>query len=179
MTCERKAYRLRKAMSRPRSSSHSSAPWSVVPRSANRCTALSSQAFHRGVIAGRLRARGAEEHAAEALDLVEVVDLRRVELGLQRVELVGLGTLADLRHLVVGLERAVDLLRVVDEVEDEGVLLARSGAVEARERLHRLHATEPFVDVHGVQQRLVEACLVPVSYTHLRAHETVLDLVCR
>src|SRR5665811_163580 len=23
------------------------------------------------------------------------------------------------------------------------------------------------------------ACLAPVSYTHLRAHETVLDLVCR
>ena len=26
---------------------------------------------------------------------------------------------------------------------------------------------------------LLEECNVPVSYTHLRAHETVLDLVCR
>ena len=30
-----------------------------------------------------------------------------------------------------------------------------------------------FVDVGGV------VSFVPVSYTHLRAHETVLDLVCR
>ena len=28
-----------------------------------------------------------------------------------------------------------------------------------------------------VRQDLIDAC--PVSYTHLRAHETVLDLVCR
>jgi len=57
-----------------------------------------------------------EEDAAEALDLVEVVDLRRIELLLKRVELVGLGTLADLGDLVGGLERAVDLFRALDEV---------------------------------------------------------------
>ena len=32
------------------------------------------------------------------------------------------------------------------------------------------------VEAHGVLRR---CALDPVSYTHLRAHETVLDLVCR
>ena len=40
-----------------------------------------------GVVAGRLARLGREEDAAEALDLVVVVDLRGVELGLQGVEL--------------------------------------------------------------------------------------------
>ena len=30
-----------------------------------------------------------------------------------------------------------------------------------------------------VQLDVIEAMIQPVSYTHLRAHETVLDLVCR
>ena len=54
----------------------------------------------------------------------------------------------------------VDLLALVDEVQDEGVLLAGRRAVEARERLHGLHAGEALVDVHRVQQGLVEAGLV-------------------
>ena len=29
------------------------------------------------------------------------------------------------------------------------------------------------------QERQFATTLIPVSYTHLRAHETVLDLVCR
>ena len=37
-------------------------------------------------------------------------------------------------------------------------------------------AVDPF---EGDEERLVHAVIVPVSYTHLRAHETVLDLVCR
>ena len=31
----------------------------------------------------------------------------------------------------------------------------------------------------GIEVRRAEAPLTAVSYTHLRAHETVLDLVCR
>ena len=31
----------------------------------------------------------------------------------------------------------------------------------------------------GVDVRAASAVAIPVSYTHLRAHETVLDLVCR
>ena len=57
--------------------------------------------------------------------------------------------------------------------------------VYKRQRLDRGHHL--IADVHG--QLLAEHALVakmpeveleaPVSYTHLRAHETVLDLVCR
>ena len=35
------------------------------------------------------------------------------------------------------------------------------------------------VDRGGAAGRLQGRCPAPVSYTHLRAHETVLDLVCR
>ena len=34
-------------------------------------------------------------------------------------------------------------------------------------------------DADEVQEPVVDMGTVPVSYTHLRAHETVLDLVCR
>ena len=50
----------------------------------------------------------------------------------------------------------------------------RSGGFEARFAggAHRLQELYPRI------RDVVEAVL-PVSYTHLRAHETVLDLVCR
>ena len=75
-----------------------------------------------------------------------------------------LGLLADGRLLVVGLERLQDLLGLVHEVEDEGVFLARMGAVEPRERLHGLDACQPLVHVHRVQKRLVEAGLVLLGH---------------
>ena len=55
-----------------------------------------------------------------------------------------------------------------------------------RDRLHaerrRRQPDHPRQRVHdfGVGDELaVHALAIPVSYTHLRAHETVLDLVCR
>ena len=33
--------------------------------------------------------------------------------------------------------------------------------------------------VNGIIGAGCAGCIIPVSYTHLRAHETVLDLVCR
>ena len=37
--------------------------------------------------------------------------------------------------------------------------------------------------IHDAEEAIIHMCsiedVVPVSYTHLRAHETVLDLVCR
>ena len=38
---------------------------------------------------------------------------------------------------------------------------------------------QALTDAHGVPGYEAEVRAVPVSYTHLRAHETVLDLVCR
>ena len=64
-----------------------------------------------------------------------------------------------LGRLVIGLERLQDLLGAVHEVEDVGRVLAGIGAVEARQRLHRLDAGEPAVDIHAAQQRLIEAGL--------------------
>mgnify|MGYP003381456070 CR=1 FL=1 len=48
----------------------------------------------------------------------------------------------------------------------------------------RVLAYEPypdqaFVSANGVELVDMDTLLAPVSYTHLRAHETVLDLVCR
>ena len=41
------------------------------------------------------------------------------------------------------------------------------------------HPVDGFLDELLVGHRLDVVALDPVSYTHLRAHETVLDLVCR
>src|SRR5665811_2410072 len=46
------------------------------------------------------------------------------------------------------------------------------------ERSVRLRPSPNTVQVE-LQRCSLLACPVPVSYTHLRAHETVLDLVCR
>ena len=35
------------------------------------------------------------------------------------------------------------------------------------------------IDIKALQLGMAGLVRVPVSYTHLRAHETVLDLVCR
>jgi hypothetical protein len=99
----------------------------------------------------------------ENVDFLPPVILAFVEPGLQRVDLVRIGRRVDLADLVEGLERRRDILRLVLEVEHEGVVLAGAGAVEARQGLHRLDAREPLVDVHGVQERLVEAGLVLVG----------------
>jgi hypothetical protein len=50
-----------------------------------------------------------------------------------------------------------DVVALIDEIEDEGVALAISLAIEAGERLHGLHAVEPLIDVHRVQERLIES----------------------
>ena len=103
------------------------------------------------------------EHLRERLDLAPVVHLRLIELVLQRLELRRVGGLRQLRLVVVGLECPEDVLGVVYEVEHEGRVFPRDHAVQARKRLYRLHAVESLVDVHRVQQRLVEPGLVLVG----------------
>ena len=50
------------------------------------------------------------------------------------------GFLAERGALVIRLERLLDIFGVIDEVEDEGVLLAWRRAIQTRERLNRLDA---------------------------------------
>ncbi len=84
----------------------------------------------------------------------------RVEVGLQVVQLVGVGLLAeDGRAVVVARTTVWIVVGVVQEVEHEGIVLLGVRAVQARERLHGLDAGERLVHIHRVQQRLVVAGL--------------------
>ena len=60
----------------------------------------------------------------------------------------------------VRLERDLDVLHGVLEVEDVGVFLARIGSVQSRKRLDRLEPSQLAVHVHGAQLGLVEPRLV-------------------
>ena len=80
-----------------------------------------------------------------------------------------------------------------DKAEAETLLIQPQGHREATGRKRDVFIVQPLVP--PVQENLVELLLMldaargasaghltvvmPVSYTHLRAHETVLDLVCR
>ena len=44
---------------------------------------------------------------------------------------------------------------------------------------HAERAARAYKDINLLGFRLLRPGGLPVSYTHLRAHETVLDLVCR
>src|SRR5664279_6082262 len=66
------------------------------------------------------------------------------------------------RNFVERLERLPYLLRLIHEVQDEGVLLASMNPIQARQRLHRLNVSQALVHIHRVEQRLVEAGLVLV-----------------
>ena len=79
-----------------------------------------------------------------------------VQLGAQVEHQVWFGRGRQLGRRVVRLERGQHLLGVVNEVQHVGRVLAGVGAVQARERLHRLDAGQAFVHVHAAQQRLVE-----------------------
>ena len=116
-----------------------------------------------GVVGRALPRARLVEHAGERFDLAPEVHLGAVRIVFQRLQPGRVGRRLHFRAVVVRLERPEDVLGVVDEVEDERRVLAGRGAVEPRERLHRLHPVEPLVDVHRAQQRLVEAGLVLVG----------------
>ena len=56
-----------------------------------------------------------------------------------------------------------DGVRFVDEIDDVGgvflAVVVAEGPVEARQGLHRLDAAQLAIDIHGAEQRLVEAGL--------------------
>ena len=60
--------------------------------------------------------------------------------------------------------------------ELESLLDQVNAQLESHETLdHIVVCSEPW----SIENELLTPTLKPVSYTHLRAHETVLDLVCR
>ena len=71
----------------------------------------------------------------------------------------GVGLLREQGGFVVRLECLLDLLGFVGEVEHHRALLAAVRAVQAGQRLDRVHPAELLVHVHRVEQRLVEASL--------------------
>ena len=134
----------------------------------------------RLMIRGALALPGLEVRGAEAFDFFGEVHAGGIELGLDRVHPGGIDLGAQLRAFIVGGEGGADLVAVIDEVEDEGVFLERVGAVEPRQRLHRLDAGEPLVDVHRMEQRLIEAGLILLGHQQhliLRGREAFRQLL--
>ena len=73
--------------------------------------------------------------------------------------MVGIGFLGKRHSVVEGMEAFLDVFSRVLEVEHEGFLLARRGAVQAGERLHAGHTAELLVHNHRHQLGLIEARL--------------------
>ena len=101
-----------------------------------------------------------EVDRAEALNLFRQIDAGGVKLLLDGVHPGGFHLFAQFRPFVVRLERFLDFVPVVHEIEDEAILLVRVGAVQPGKSLHGLNAGQALVDVQAVQQGLVEAGLV-------------------
>src|ERR1700724_1737555 len=116
-------------------------------------------AVHPGLIANGLPLLRGVENAAETLDLLGREDLGRLQLVLKLVEAVRVRRLGYNWLLVVGLEGALDLICLIHEVEDKGVFLSGGHAVQAGKGLYGLHPRKPFIDVHRVEEWLIEACL--------------------
>jgi len=116
------------------------------------------------MVAGALAALRCEEHTCKFGHFGLEVDARGIELGLDLIELVGIDLLPHHGAFVVLAESLLDFARLIDEIEHESVVLERMGAVQARQRLYGLNPSEALVHIHGVQQRLIEAGLVFLSY---------------
>ena len=106
---------------------------------------------HGLMIQGTLALSGLEVHRAEALDFLVEIDAGCIKLSLNRVHSRRIDFLAHLSPLVIGFEGFADLVAVVDEVENKGVLLEGVGAVQPGESLNGLDTGQPLVDVHRVQ----------------------------
>ena len=108
----------------------------------------------------------------QILYLLLGIDLSSVQVGLQVVQLVGVGLIGQDRRPVEVRERCADGVGVVQKVQHEHIVLLRVRPVEARQGLHRLDAGQRLVHVHGVQQRLVVTGLELV-----RAHQEAVGVL--
>src|ERR1017187_2949638 len=105
----------------------------------------------------------AEEYGRELFHLGFIDDVQAVDFGAQVVEQPRVRLLRHQRgRIVVALEGFLDFLGLIYEIEDERVFFAGMRAIQAREGLHGLDVRQTLVDVHGLEERLVEAGLILV-----------------
>ncbi len=115
---------------------------------------------HKRCIELVLRCFAIEVDLGEGVDVCFGVNREPEQSALDLIEQIGIGRLGKKRRLVVGLEGHPDLIGFVGKVEyHRPPLVGGMDAVQARQRLHRVHAAELLVHVHRVQQRLVKAGL--------------------
>ena len=93
-----------------------------------------------GVVGSSLVLGRLVEHLSEGFDLTAVVDLFLIELVLECFQARRVRRLGKLSLVVIRFERPEDVLRVVDEVQNERCILAGDHSVQPRQRLHRLHS---------------------------------------
>ena len=86
-------------------------------------------------VALRLALAVGEDYLGRGLDVRLVIKPIAANVGLHLIEEVGVDLLGKRRLGVEALERLLNILGFVDEVEDVGVLLVRMDAVDAAERL--------------------------------------------
>ena len=101
----------------------------------------------------------AEIQLYELINLGGRIDLAALQLGLQVMQLVGIGLLRQNRRPVVVGKRLLDGVGIILKVENEYVVLLRVGAIQARQRLNCFDSGQDLVYIHRVQERLVIAGL--------------------
>ncbi|MNC44367.1 hypothetical protein D3C75_932700 [compost metagenome] len=95
-----------------------------------------------------------------------MIDPLGIQLLLQVIDDLRVGYIGQLGLGVVRQEGAENILRFVEEVEDEGFLAVTESAVQPRQGLHAVHALQLLVHVHGTQLGLIEAGLILVGRDH-------------
>src|SRR6266536_696600 len=106
-----------------------------------------------------LRSLAIEVDLGEGVDVCVGVYRVAKQSRLDFVENIGVCRLRENRRLVIGFERGPYLIGLIGEVEHHRASLLGLRAIQARQRLHCVDSTEFFVDVHRVQQWLIEAGL--------------------
>ena len=119
----------------------------------------------------------AGEPREERVDVALSVDAELAQDTLRLIDEVDIHVALQQRLLIERLERLLDILLRVDEVQDVSVVLPLADTVQARERLHGLHALELRIDDHRMQQWLIESGLVLVR--HDQAVEVLVELLLR
>lgn len=116
----------------------------------------------RVLFLARLRAH----KVVKSLDVLGIVEQKRLYLVSEIVHSVEVRSAFEQRSAVKGLESLFDLFVGVFKVEHQRAFFAGTSTVEARERLYGVDSFEFFVDVHGMQKRLVKARLILVGNNH-------------